>query len=171
MPEIKLPSKEQLDAMNQRIEVLETLLETGIGLPDGASTAANQAGVLTELATLKADLAAVKAALQGTLNTKLTGSSLQNGDSIPVGIKGAPAEIASAKHTEMFGAVAEYAKAEGASQIEIYVETGYVRIRTDGQPCTEDTGEPLGAGFGMAWCVPSISVYFADDATVTVVSR
>lgn len=92
-------------------------------------------------------------------------------ESIPVGIKCAPAEITSAKHTEMFGTVSTYTRADGASQIEIYVETGYIRIRTDGEPCTEETGEPLGAGFGMAWCVPSISVYFADDATVTVVSR
>lgn len=101
----------------------------------------------------------------------LAGSDMENGESIPVGIKGSSAEIISAKHTEMFAEVKEYTRAEGASQIELYVETGYVRIRTDGDPCTEDTGEPLGAGFGMAWCVPAISVYFADDATVTVVSR
>ena len=107
----------------------------------------------------------------GSRNVKLTGSNMQNGDSIPVAMQGANAELASAKHTEMFATVKTYTRAEGASQMEIYVETGYVRIRTDGEACTEDTGEPLGAGFGMAWRVPSISVYFADDATVTVVSR
>ena len=81
------------------------------------------------------------------------------------------AEKASAQHSESATTVKTCTRAAGASRIEVYVETGRVRIRTDGQPCTAVTGEPLGEGFGAAWAAPSISVLFIDDATITVVSR
>jgi hypothetical protein len=86
-------------------------------------------------------------------------------------LTGSKAEIASAQDTQAATTVQTYTRAEGASQIELYVETGYVRVRTDGQPCTSMTGEPIAAGFGSAWQAPSISVYYIQESVITVVSR
>jgi len=89
----------------------------------------------------------------------------------PVTLSGNIAEKASAQHSESATTVKTYTRAAGAARIEVYVESGRVRIRTDGQPCTAVTGEPLGEGFGAAWAAPSISVLFVSDAVITVVSR
>jgi len=94
-----------------------------------------------------------------------------DGGSLQVTQSGNIAELSSAQHTEPATTVKTYTRAAGASRIEVYVETGRVRIRTDGQPCTAVTGEPLGEGFGAAWAAPSISVLFVSDAVITVVSR
>jgi len=94
-----------------------------------------------------------------------------DGGSLQVTQSGNIAEKASAQHSESATTVKTYTRSAGASRIEVYVETGRVRIRTDGQPCTAVTGEPLGEGFGAAWAAPSISVLFINDSTVTVVSR
>ena len=90
-----------------------------------------------------------------------------------VGVSGvcASPEIASAQETEVITTVETYARAVGANQIEIYCESGYIRVRTDGVACTSTTGEPLAAGFGGAWCVPSVSVYYVQESVITVVSR
>ena len=80
-------------------------------------------------------------------------------------------EIYSGQKTEPATTVATYQRAEGASRIEVYVESGYIRVRTDGQPATATTGEPLGEGFGASWSVDSISIYFVEDSVLTVVSR
>lgn len=49
----------------------------GVVKIDGVSTSQNQEDVLTDLGVLKADLESVKAALEGTLNTKLAGSNME----------------------------------------------------------------------------------------------
>ena len=88
-----------------------------------------------------------------------------------VTLSGSSSEIASAQDTQAATTVQAYNRAGGASQIEVYVETGYVRVRTDGQPCTGTTGEPVAAGFGAAWRAASISVFFVQESIITVVSR
>ena len=55
--------------------------------------------------------------------------------------------------------------------MEVYCETGYIRVRTDGEPCTSTTGEPIAAGFGSGWQADSISVYFIQESVITVVSK
>lgn len=84
---------------------------------------------------------------------------------------GSSPEVASAQDTQVATTVQTHNRAVGASQIELYVETGYVRVRTDGQPCTGTTGEPIAAGFGSAWRAESISVYYIQESVITVVSR
>jgi len=121
-----------------------------------AKTALDAIG--TELELLKAELADVKTMLtDGTAKGEVT-------------LSGIIAEKASAQHSESATTVKTYTRAAGAARIEVYVESGRVRIRTDGQPCTAVTGEPLGEGFGAAWAAPSISVLFVSDAVITVVS-
>lgn len=80
-------------------------------------------------------------------------------------------EISSSQDSQITETEKTYVTAVGASQIEVYVESGAVRVRTDGQPCTVTTGEPLTAGFAAAWEVDSISVFYVTDSIVTVVSR
>jgi hypothetical protein len=115
------------------------------------------AAVKEELELLKAELETIKA-------------NQTSGDQ-KVQLSGNIAELSSAQHSESATTVKTYARAAGAARIEVYVESGRVRIRTDGQPCTAVTGEPLGEGFGAAWAVPSISLLFVDDSVITVVSR
>lgn len=86
-------------------------------------------------------------------------------------LAGNSAEVVSVQHAELAGTTVTYSLADGASKIELYLESGYIRIRTDGQPATATTGEPLGEGFGACWAVDSISVYCVEDSVFTVVSR
>jgi hypothetical protein len=84
---------------------------------------------------------------------------------------GSNAEKASAQDTQVATTAETYTRAVGATQIEVYVESGNVRVRTDGEACTATTGEPLAAGFYGKWSVASISLYYVAASTVTVVSR
>jgi hypothetical protein len=86
-------------------------------------------------------------------------------------LTGSKVEKASAQDTQIATTEKTYTRADGASQIEVYVESGYVRVRTDGQPCTDKTGEPIAAGFGSGWQAESISVFFVQESIITVVSR
>ncbi len=86
-------------------------------------------------------------------------------------LAGNSAEVVSVQHAELAGTVTTHSLADGASELEVYLESGYIRIRTDGQPATATTGEPLGEGFGARWAVDSISVYCVEDSVFTVVSR
>jgi hypothetical protein len=90
---------------------------------------------------------------------------------VEVTLSGSKPEQASAQDTQVATTTVTYTKAVGATQMEVYCETGYVRVRTDGQPCTGTTGEPIAAGFGSGWLVDSISVYFIQESVITVVSR
>jgi len=86
-------------------------------------------------------------------------------------LTGSKAEVASAQDANVVGTVETYNRTEGATQLEVYCETGYIRVRTDGQPCTGTTGEPIAAGFGACWDVESVSIYYIQESIVTVVSR
>ena len=88
-----------------------------------------------------------------------------------VTLSGSKVEQASAQDTQVATTAKTYTKAAGASQLEVYVESGYIRVRTDGQPCTSTTGEPIAAGFGAAWRADSISIFYVQESIVTVVSR
>ena len=99
---------------------------------------------------------AIQNAVEGTIDVELTGSS---------------AEVESAQDTQVATTVETYNRAAGATMMELYVESGYVRIRTDGSPASAITGEPLGEGFAGCWSVSALSVYYVGDSTITVVSR
>ena len=88
-----------------------------------------------------------------------------------VQLTGSKAEQASAQDTQVATTVVNYNRAAGATQMEVYCESGYVRVRTDGVVCTDITGEPLAPGFGAGWAVESISVYYIQESVITVVSR
>ena len=100
-------------------------------------------------------------------------ASLRNAakDAFKVELSGGKVELASAQDTQVATTAKTYTKAAGASQMEVYCETGYVRVRTDGEACTSTTGEPIAAGFGSGWQVDSISVYYIQESVITVVSR
>ena len=106
--------------------------------------------------TLLARLKALEDKLAETLTVQLSGSKV---------------EQASAQDTQVATTAKTYTKAAGASQIEVYCETGYIRVRTDGEACTSTTGEPIAAGFGSGWQADSISVYYIQESVITVVSR
>ena len=92
-------------------------------------------------------------------------------DAFNVQLSGSNVEQASAQDTQVATTAKTYTKATGASQMEVYCETGYIRVRTDGEACTSTTGEPIAAGFGSGWQADSISVYFIQESVITVVSR
>lgn len=92
-------------------------------------------------------------------------------DALPVQLSGSIAEKASAQDTQVATTVKPYNRAAGASQMEVYCESGSIRVRTDGAACTATTGEPIGTGFVGKWSVASISLYYVAGSTVTVVSR
>jgi hypothetical protein len=87
------------------------------------------------------------------------------------------AELASAQYSVSAAAVDTRNRHASGSVIEIHVESGSVRVRTDGTAATATTGEPLAAISGVsvavaAWRGPaSISVYAVTDAVYTIVSR
>ena len=142
-------------ATDTKAEAIRLLLASLDGKDFASETTLAALG--TELELLKAELETIKA-------------NQTSGDQ-KVQLSGNIAEKASAQHSESATTVKTYTRAAGATRIEVYVESGRVRIRTDGEPCTAVTGEPLGEGFGAAWAVPSISVLFVDDSVITVVSR
>jgi len=99
------------------------------------------------------------------------GNPITKDNPFPVALSGSNAEVASAQDTQVATTVKTYTRAAGAANIEVYVESGGVRVRTDGQACTATTGQPLGAGFNAIFNVASISIYYVAGSTVTVVSR
>ena len=88
-----------------------------------------------------------------------------------VKVTGSKAEQASAQDTQVATTVVAYARAAGATEIGIFVESGSVRIRTDGTAATATTGVPLGDGFVEFFAVASVSVYYVENSIITVVSR
>lgn len=99
------------------------------------------------------------------------GNPITKDNPFPVELSGSKVEQASAQDTQVATTAKTYTKAAGASQMEVYCETGYIRVRTDGEACTSTTGEPIAAGFGSGWQADSISVYFIQESVITVVSR
>jgi hypothetical protein len=92
----------------------------------------------------------------GALTTQLTGSN---------------AQLSSVKETNSATAVKTYTAATGATKMTVYCESGSIRIRSDGQPCTATTGAPLGEGWAQDFNVPSISIYFVEQSVISVVSE
>lgn len=80
-------------------------------------------------------------------------------------------EIFSVQETKLAEAVTTYTRKSGANRIEIYVESGSIRVRTDGSACTITTGEPMAAGVGASFLVKTLSVYAVANAIYTVVHR
>lgn len=104
----------------------------------------------------EATLAAIQTALtDGTQKVQLTGRK---------------PEVESSQYAEPLGTVATYTRAEGAEVIEVRVESGRVRVVSNGELATATTGIPIGEGFRDVWAAPTISVYYVSDATITVVS-
>ena len=92
-------------------------------------------------------------------------------DAFNVQLSGSNVEQASAQVSMSATDVATYNRAAGATEIEIFCESGSIRIRTDGQACTATTGEPLGAGFSKIWAAASVSIYAVSNSTITEVNR
>lgn len=88
-----------------------------------------------------------------------------------ISLSGSNPEKGSVQDTQPATTAKIYNRAAGASRMEVYCESGYIRVRTDGQPCTSTTGEPIAAGFGAAWNAESISVFYVQESILTVVSR
>ena len=107
----------------------------------------------------------------GILKILNAAGALVEAPSESVQLSGSIVEQASAQDTQVATTAKTYTKAAGASQMEVYCEAGYIRVRTDGEACTSTTGEPIAAGFGSGWQADSISVYFIQESVITVVSR
>jgi len=80
-------------------------------------------------------------------------------------------EISSVQDTQVATTAKTYTKTATANHMEVFVERGSVRVRTDGQSATAITGEPVDQGFVEAWNVDALSVYYETDAVITVVCR
>jgi hypothetical protein len=163
-------------------EELFTSLKPGIVRLDGenfASSVLQTAGngylesILAKLASDPATQTTLSAILtkmsdqatQTTLAAVLT--QLQSG----LTLNGSLAEKASSQVNLTAASVTTYNRASGSNSIEIYVESGNVRVRTDGTAATATTGEPLAEGFCKVWAVASVSIYAVDAAVITEVSR
>ena len=134
--------------------------------------------LLSTEATLAAILAKIIAApsTEAKQDTQITRLNLLSTEATLEAVRaalvaGSNAEVVSAQDAQVSTIAQTYIRAVDATQIEVYVESGYVRVRTDGEAATPTTGEPFGPGYGGAWTVNSISVYYVADSTITVVSR
>jgi hypothetical protein len=92
-------------------------------------------------------------------------------NSVNVSQNGSKGEISSVQEDNLAETEKTYNKEAGANEIEVYIESGYARVRTDGNPATATTGEPLGEGLMASYAVDSVSIYFVADTTLTVVNR
>ena len=141
----------------------------------GQLIVAPEAGLATEaqqdLAKEVLDTISIAVAARATEQTLAQIKGALTDGSTKVQLSGSVVELSSAQYSEVATTVKTYARAAGASRLEVYVESGRVRVRTDGESCTAVTGEPFGEGFGAAWAAASISVLYVDDAVITVVSR
>lgn len=80
-------------------------------------------------------------------------------------------EVSSLKYTDVAGGITNHALADEENFIEVHVELGSVRVRTDGELATAITGELLSQGYYDAWNT-SISVYAVTPTVIyTVVHR
>lgn len=99
------------------------------------------------------------------------GDPITSTNPLPTKLTGSIAELASAQDTQIATTVQAYNRAAGAVEIGVYVESGAVRVRTDGDPATATTGIPMGGGYFEFWAAAALSVYFVSDSTITVVSK
>jgi hypothetical protein len=92
-------------------------------------------------------------------------------NSVNVSQNGSKVEISSVQENNLAETEKTYNREAGANEIEVYIESGYARVRTDGNQATDATGEPLGEGMMSSYAVDSVSIYFVADTTLTVVNR
>jgi len=85
--------------------------------------------------------------------------------------KGSKIEISSMQENNLAETEKTYNREAGANEIEVYIESGYARVRTDGSQATATTGEPLGEGMMASYAVDSLSIHFVSDTVLTVVNR
>lgn len=109
--------------------------------------------------------------LQLPSDSTVTDHSITDDNPVPIRLTGSNVQLSSVQETNPGTIVKTYTAAEGAKKITVYCESGRIRIRTDGQPCTATTGAPLGEGWAQDFNVASISIYFVEESTVTVVSE
>lgn len=124
-----------------------------------------------EIVTLGAAIGATGVLMAGSdgvnaraVRTKEDGTQL-------IELTGSNAELASVQDAQAATTVQAYNRAADAAEIGVYVESGEVRVRTDGIAATATTGIPLSEGFYEFYKVAAISVYFVENSTITVVSR
>lgn len=86
---------------------------------------------------------------------------------------GNPVQLgAGTRHTISAGSVAAIDAETGATRLELTVEEGTIRVRSDGSTATATTGEPMWPGDRRIWSVTSLSVLAVDvDSVVTSISR
>lgn len=100
------------------------------------------------------------------------GNEITDADgNLKVSQKGSKVEISSMQENNLAETEKTYNREVGANEIEVYIESGYARVRTDGNLATATTGEPLGEGLTASYAVDSVSIYFVADTTLTVVNR
>ncbi len=136
------------------------------------TTQAYRAALSTEptLDNVKTAVEAIEDWVDGTDTTNAPKVTV-NGN-IGAELIGSKPEMESAQYTDPATTVTEYTRPAESSIIEVYCEAGYIRVRTDGQPATSTTGEPIAAGFGGGWNGDtSISVFCVQESVYTVVSR
>lgn len=78
-------------------------------------------------------------------------------------------EKSSTRYTESAGVSKIYNTSN--QEIGLYIESGAVRVTSNGEPATATTGIPLGEGYYNYWPTNAVSVYFEQDSVLTVVSR
>ena len=86
-------------------------------------------------------------------------------------LSGSSAQLSSLQETNSAATVKTYTATSGAIKMTVYCESGFIRIRSDGEPCTATTGVPLGEGWAQDFNVESISIYFVEESVITVVSE
>jgi len=86
-------------------------------------------------------------------------------------LSGSSAQLSSIQETNSAATVKTYTATSGAIKMTVYCESGFIRIRSDGEPCTVTTGVPLGEGWAQDFNVESISIYFVEESVITVVSE
>ncbi len=86
-------------------------------------------------------------------------------------LSGSSAQLSSLQETNSAATVKTYTATSGAIKMTVYCESGFIRIRSDGEPCTATTGVPLGEGWAQDFNVASISIYFVEESVITVVSE
>ena len=80
-------------------------------------------------------------------------------------------EVSSLQYTDTAGGITNHILSDTDKFIEVYVELGTVRVRTDGELATATTGEPLAQGYYDAWST-SLSVYAVTPTAIyTVIHR
>ena len=85
-------------------------------------------------------------------------------------LTGSKVDDGGTQYTLASGGTQALTRAAGKTNLEIYVESGAVRVRADGTTATATTGRPVGEGKVFVLNAASASLYATSASTVTVVS-